>query len=45
MPRVNDLEATGEIYRAPSTEVLIFTGTQSRQALAEAFHSQARGCR
>ena len=45
MPHVNGLEATGEIHRAlPGTEVLIFTGTQSRHALAEAFHSQARGC-
>lgn len=45
MPHVNGLEATGEIHRAlPDIEVLIFTGTQSRHALAEAFHSQARGC-
>ncbi len=35
MPHVNGLEATGEIHRAlPSVEVLIFTGTQSRHALA-----------
>ena len=45
MPHLNGLEATGEIHRAlPGIEVLIFTGTQSRHALAEAFHSQARGC-
>ncbi|MDQ6654892.1 MAG: response regulator transcription factor [Verrucomicrobiota bacterium] len=45
MPHVNGLEATGEIHRAlPGIEVLIFTGTQSRHALAAAFHSQARGC-
>ena len=45
MPHVNGLEATDEIQRAvPGTEVLIFTGTQSRHALAAAFHSQARGC-
>ncbi len=45
MPHLNGLEATGEIHRAlPSVEVLIFTGTQSRHALAEAFHSPARGC-
>ena len=45
MPHVNGLEATGEIHRAlPGIEVLIFTGTQSRHALAEVFQSQARGC-
>lgn len=45
MPHVNGLEATGEIHRAlPGIEVLIFTGTHSRHALAEAFHSRARGC-
>ena len=44
MPHVNGLEATGEIHRAlPGTEVLIFTGTQSRH-VADAFHSPARGC-
>jgi DNA-binding NarL/FixJ family response regulator len=45
MPHLNGLEATGEIQRAlPDVEVLIFTGTQSRHILAEAFHSPARGC-
>ncbi|MEP6809671.1 MAG: response regulator transcription factor [Chthoniobacterales bacterium] len=45
MPHLNGLEATGEIHRAlPEIEVLIFTGTQCRHALAEAFHSRARGC-
>lgn len=45
MPHVHGLEAAGEIHRAlPGIEVLIFTGTQSRHTLAEAFHSRARGC-